>query len=168
MKPFSGSAILQRPSSFEAMRLLSTAIFLCLVVAGFASAHCTFEKLKLGWASVPWSLSIYSEENCAGSHKHFSGSVDVITDSKCTPIPAAMNDKVESFVFSTPKDDLYFRKQSNKNAKIMFYKNVDCKDEIGHWIRSWSKNTSKNGKKMSSFKVVLESVNYNSPWWHLW
>ncbi|KAH7930321.1 hypothetical protein BV22DRAFT_71996 [Leucogyrophana mollusca] len=141
------------------MRWLSTIILLCILAAGFASAHCQYEGLQSLTSvhpGIPWKLHVYSGANCTGKdHEEFRGHLASLFPhhcSDCLKLKKGIDNSVESFVFSAPGPEYSYVFMGDMVLALHLYKNAGCQDGIGKSKGKWMTNTDAAGKAMSAFK----------------
>ncbi|KAH7930212.1 hypothetical protein BV22DRAFT_1028730 [Leucogyrophana mollusca] len=139
------------------MRLFLTAIFFGFTAVASAECEPNHALGKRDNFTIPWSLDLYTEEDCKGRYQKFHGHESAIvldlSHYGCIPLAKTMNDKVKSFVFTTPRAwwDLESRQSV---AAIRVFRDVGCKNSLGSSKGKWiKKSTTSEGMKISSFRV---------------
>ncbi|KAH7921294.1 hypothetical protein BV22DRAFT_1132389 [Leucogyrophana mollusca] len=139
-----------------------TLLFMCIAFFGFANATCAYEPdVNRNGDVIAWKFRVHTGTNCTGEHwEGFRGhqQTDYIGEcSECLNLSPVVAGKIESFAFTTAGAAFDYDQELTMVLSVHLYGKYGCTgSSLGSSKGKWMENTSKNGKKLSSFKVCYE------------
>lgn len=133
-----GRRLRLRPHLAVPATVLLTLLLQLLPAAQRAEATCVYNSDT----THKWTVELYALTNCvrsSGGYLQYWGT----NECRCFNIGSALNDRVNSFVFTSG------------NKRVDFYQDTNCGGtRLGYSQGNWIKNpTSANGRTMSSFYI---------------